>query len=434
MDGWMIVRNRESTTCSRLAFILALTAALTVASARGGEDQARGNLRYRIDSLTGQVSRSMDGRFIAVGDDRSKSSDLLAWSRLITESFATRTAAPLSFTGRSITVAVLPDLLQVSGHAVWVDPPMLGSLGSSIKQRLWLTSYGHAAGIEAERLLTGLLLASWREEGRWQAVAPPAWLVRGLHRSLLAETRALDIDQTLGRWQRDQLASLPALLTGLESAPLRPGMAAGPVDPLETALVTWLSGQLGERFLPLVRQACRAAVPPRPPLGLPEFIAWFSVRGDGELDALWERWLLGRRRVVLVLGSVTRRQLSDFQAELLLYRGACAIPASEAVGDGVGFDLLVALRQRPWIADFCRIKQGNLRALAAGRGEELLHVTDLYDTFLKALRFSDDEERIRQALEAAAAALKALLAGLPAPPGEGEASAATDAGVIHVVD
>ena len=370
-------------------------------------DEERAQVRYRIDSLAAQVTRSMDGHFVAVGDDRRKSSNLLTWCGRISASFERRTGGALSFQDRSITVVVRPNLLKESGAGVWVDPPVRSIVGRGLKQRLWLASYEQATGIAAERLLTELLLGAWREEGAWRTVVPPAWVVRGLHRTLLPETRALDVDEILGQWQRGQLESLPSLLLKLDGVALVPATADEAVLPLETALMSWLEQELGARLLPLVRQACMAG-PAQGVIGQAQLLVWLQARDGSELDARWERWLLGRRRAVVVLGAVTRRQLSDYQSELLLYAGSCGIPLGAPVRAGVGFDSLPALRDRPWMAEFCHLKQARLRVLAAGRGEELLHVTDLYDTFLAALRFSDDEAAIRRALEAAAKAFGAL--------------------------
>lgn len=397
-----------------LRLLIVLLAASLTGAAGGAEDPAGDALRYRIDSLSALVTRSMDGRFVAVGDDRSKSSDLLEWCNQIARSFEARTSLPLSFVDRTITVMVLPNLRQERRVGAWIDPVGDGVLGKEIKQRLWVDDYADVAGIDTERLLTTLLLSTWRENRQWHAVPIPAWLVRGVHRSLLPATRALDIELTLDRWQQGQLAGLQSYLAAWSAAPLAPPRTAAPGDPLETAVVTWLQESLGERFLPLLRQACQSTGPARQPVGMLQVIDWLGARDGADVDMRWEQWLLGRRHTVVILGAVTRRHLRDYQAELLLYPGSCAIPPSERVGPGVGFDQLTALRSRPWIADFCRVKQARLRALAAGRGEELLHVSALYDTFLKALRFSDSDEEIEQARVAAESAFKALWRALPA--------------------
>jgi hypothetical protein len=134
----------------------------------------------------------------------------------------------------------------------------------------------------------------------------------------------------------------------------------------------------------------------------------FDGGSVADAEDWWDTVVLKQRRVVRRPGRMTDADRDSFEAALLLYPGSFGMPLSQALYEPIPWSALIALKDEPWIDDFCLRKAVSLRMLAAGRGETLQKAAEAYAVFLQDLARGKRDGRLAKRLDEAEAAAAAL--------------------------
>lgn len=368
--------------------------------------QAPTNVLARLNRL--KPYRTPSHRFVVIGPQTLANMEAGRWAETVCTRVAKLLGRPLPFERREIRIVIRPTTQSPTGAVARANcfPRALtqGIEAGELVQRLVVDRLECLAGAPVQAafcrlLLEGFLPASRR---RTDPVAVPRWLSVGLARNLWREQRGEDAFRMMSLWREGRI---PPLATWLErDAALWDAERDGPTSAL---LLAWLlePPEGPDRFLRLMRSLNE---------GSPVGIDWLtselagSAASPADLEIAWDGWIMRQQRKVFRPGTTPVNIVAELDGELLLYPGAFDIPLASDIKRGTGFAALIEHRGDDWIVTFCRAKLASLRALAVGRGDDMVAVVERYGAFLDGLADGCRVGRLKVLLSQADAALQKL--------------------------
>lgn len=261
--------------------------------------------------------------------------------------------------------------------------------------RVWLLEAGDAAA------------ASARE--------PPEWLLRGLARRQVRETRMHDFERTYRLWSRGRLPVLAEMLQADSTAARDPAVAA--------VLVAHIRGMgaPGERFRDWLSPLATGGV-----WRAESVLSSLAPPGDAwACEREWDRWMLAGGRTILVAGVTPPGAVRRFCNQLRLFPSDVAAPVTDGWRGLEPADLITAADQ-PWARLLASRKEHQIQIAAIGRDETLLRIAADYARFFRCVAMRGDAEEAARLLQIAHSGLldaaQQAAAGktMGAPPEHGE--------------
>jgi len=291
-------------------------------------------------------------------------------------------------------------------------------------QQLIIRDYDNVDLEEAETAICGLLLNGYviyrqaenvsRYSGRGmvgvsglgsagsQLGVAPAWLTRGVARNLYPSLKARNASQVLARWEQGLAPSVKQFLEPAdeaERARARGKFVCG-------LFLAWLlslpdRGVLFDAIFDEVAQG-RSLSATRLAGSIGE------CDSTGELEKMWDDWILRQKRVIYEPGILTTGLLRRFRSELVVFSGEYGAVSGGNDGPAMQLEDLISRRNESWVSAWARNKSARLRILFVGRGEELEEVAEDYCRFLDGLARRGSGQRLRGLLHKAHGKLEVL--------------------------
>lgn len=219
---------------------------------------------------------------------------------------------------------------------------------------------------------------------------PPEWLLRGLARRQVRESRMLDFEQTYRLWSRGRLPLLVDLLGSDSVAAREPAVAS------VLAGYVCEGGAAAERLRTLLTPLATGGV-----WRAASVLKLLEPSGDAVAgERAWDAWLLAGGRTVMVPGVTPPGALRRFCSQLRLYPADVAAPVADG-WRGIGPEALMAVADQPWARLLAARKQHQVRVAAFGRDGTLLGIAEAYAAFFDCLATRGPSEQAAVLLQAA---------------------------------
>ena len=349
--------------------------------------------------LSMRMLRSPSGRFVGYGTNTVQVSDLVRWADDTAERLD-RLLGVMPPQGRPpIRMVLTVDPGSTSG---WVR---VASVSPALH---FVVANYETVDVHAARraLVDGLLaeFSTWGTAQKTAALAAPAWLVTGMMRNMDPALRESDYEATFAVWREGRVPPLAECLAGLQSDTATNAAMTG-------VLVQWMLSLKG-------KDSCIREVMSRASGGAAPRADWFytftGCRIPADLDAAWERWLMGRQWVIGETGRRPEWLVEQIRSERLIYPADSGIPNGKPGDPPLTLKDLIRERKAKWAREAASSRAVRLRLLAAGRANEVSDVLNAYSRFLEAVNDGRSEARLKSLLDDADrrfAALEAAMAG-----------------------
>jgi hypothetical protein len=233
---------------------------------------------------------------------------------------------------------------------------------------------------------------------RKSATEPPVWLLRGLARRQVRETRLRDFEQAYRMWSGGRLPLLAELLAADSIAARDPAIAG--------ALVGLLAGEhaTGDRFRALLTPLATGAV-----WRVEQALRVLDPSGDAQAcDRGWDVWMLAGSRSVLIPGMTSPGTLRRFGNYLRVFPVDVAAPVANG-WQGLAPEALAAVADEPWARLAAARKGEQISAAAIGRDETFRQIAEAYGRFFDCIATKRGSEQTSVLLQAAHIRLRKAL-------------------------
>jgi hypothetical protein len=242
--------------------------------------------------------------------------------------------------------------------------------------------------------LTRALVRVWLTDAsgdqRKAPTEPPVWLVRGLARRQVRETRLRDFEQVYRMWSGGRLPSLADLLAADSIAGRDPAIAG--------ALAGHLAGEHapGDRFRALLAPLATGAV-----WQVEQALRVLDPSGDARAcERGWDLWMLAGGRAILIPGVTHPGALRRFGNQLRVFPVDVAAPVADG-WRGLTPEALAAVAGEPWARLAAARKRQQLNAAAIGRDETFRQIAEAYGLFFDCIAMQGGPEQAAVLLQAA---------------------------------
>ncbi len=247
---------------------------------------------------------------------------------------------------------------------------------------------------ELRYLLTRALVRDWilnvsRQSGQ-AASGPPEWLLRGLARRQIRETRLRDYERVYRLWSRGRLPLLSDLLAADSVAVRDPAIAV--------VLIEFLAGPHapGERFRALLTPLAEGGV-----WEVGRVLALLEPSGDPQAcERAWDIWMLAGMRTIIVPGVTPPSVLRRFSNQLPVFPADVSAPVSEG-WRGLSPEGLIAVADVSWARLLAARKRQQLSVVAIGRDATFQRIADAYVLFFDCIATQGDADQAAVLLQAA---------------------------------
>jgi hypothetical protein len=255
---------------------------------------------------------------------------------------------------------------------------------------------------EFRYVLTRAFVRDWLTNAsgdqRKAATEPPVWLLRGLARRQVRETRLRDFEQVYRMWSGGRLPLLADLLA-VDSIAVRDPAIAG-------ALVGHLAGEHapGGRFRALLTPLATGAV-----WRVEQALRVLDPSGDAQAcERGWDVWMLAGSRSVLIPGVTSPGALHRFGNYLRVFPVDVAAPVANG-WQGLTPEALAAVADEPWARLAAARKREQIGAAAIGRDESFRQIAEAYGRFFDCIATQRGSEQAAVFLQAAHIRLRKAL-------------------------
>lgn len=337
----------------------------------------------------GYVSvRSISGRFLCYGEDRTAAYDFSRWMEDISIRTERLTGSRVEHMGSPVIHAFLrkgePPGIVVSQNQDTLE-----------KQSYDLKVVGYQPGLAEDVLeaVVGCLaghIAGSLADGNREILPVPAWLVQGLAQNLYPHLKARNAEAVLSAWRNGALLPVSAITSQMQdSEDLK--MARG-------MYVAWLlSCSFGQDIVQRILSR-----------GTKESGAdadWLTevLRAEGveDPDYEWDAWILKQKRIVYRPGVSSREDFSWLNNQLKFKLSDLGVKDADSQEKLLELTDLIALKREVGVGSFCTGLFNKLKLRAAGRGESFRQIIDAYCLYLEGIAEGKSDRKLRRYLLAA---------------------------------
>jgi hypothetical protein len=219
---------------------------------------------------------------------------------------------------------------------------------------------------------------------------PPDWLLRGLARRLIRETRLRDFEQAHRMWSGGRLPLLTDLLAADSITARNPAIAG--------ALAGHLAGERapGNRFRALLTPLATGSV-----WQVEQALRVLEPSGDAQTcERGWDIWMLNGGRTILIPGVTPSGALRRFGNQLRAFPVDVAAPVTNG-WRGLTPEALAAAADAPWARRAAARKREQMNTAAIGRDETFRNIAEAYGRFFDGIAAQRSPEETAVLLQAA---------------------------------
>ncbi|MBM4164175.1 MAG: hypothetical protein FJ222_07020 [Lentisphaerae bacterium] len=371
----------------RLLCTAAVAAGLAAAAARGEPTHAPA----RRPRLPAAPIHAHDGTLMvgAAAETADYRMPVLTFASEVRADFMRTTGIRFGSQNRTIFIFIG----NASGETGATLARVLDPLGK-IRERIDVPDPDRVDLDEFRYTLTRAFVRVWMADAlgdqRKAATEPPAWLLRGLARRQVRETRLRDFEQVYRMWSGGRLPWLVDLLAADSIAGRDPALAG--------ALASHLAGEgaPGDRFRAMLMPLATGGV-----WQAEQALRVLDPSGDARAcERGWDVWMLAGGRAVLIPGVTPPGALRRFGNQLRVFPVDVAAPVAQS-WRGLTPEELAAVADEPWARRAAARKRQQMDTAAIGRDETFRQIAEAYGRFFDCIATQRGSEEASVLLQAA---------------------------------